>query len=75
MKAIVTYSDITNEQVSEILVKEYSGLEKAYIPENGKVIVVYSELEHDHVEFKVTEVQVLVDREFDKFDVLLKRTN
>lgn len=75
MKTIVTYIDNTNDQDCEILVKEYGGLEKAYLPESGKVIVVYSEREHDHIEYKVIEVRVLVDREFDNFDVLLERTN
>lgn len=75
MKTIVTYTDIRNTQEDEILVKEYSSLDKAYIPKEGKVIVVYSKLEHDHIEFKVSEVKTLIDREFDQFDVLLARTN
>jgi len=75
MKTIVVYVDNTDDQACEILAKEYSSLEKAYVPEEGKSIVVYSEIEHEHVEFKVLEVRVLVDREFDHFDVLLERTN
>lgn len=75
MKTIVAYTDIRNNQEDEILVKEYNSFDKAYIPEEGKVITVYSELEHDHIDFKVLEVRTLIDREFDHFDVLLERTN
>lgn len=75
MKTIVTYIDNTNDQSCEILTKEYDGFKNAYIPHIGEVIVVYSENEHDEVEFKVMEVQVLVNHEYDKFDLLLERTN
>ena len=75
MKTIVTYVDNTNDQSYEILTKEYDGFENAYIPHIGEVIVVYSEHEHDEVEFKVIEVRVLVNREYDQFDLLLERTN
>lgn len=75
MKTVVTYVDITNEPSCEILAKEYEGFKNAYIPHSGDVIVVYSEHEHDQIEFKVIEVRVLVNREYDQFDLLLERTN
>ena len=75
MKTIVTYVDITNDQSCEILTKEYEEFKNAYIPHIGDIIVVYSEHEHDQIEFKVIEVRVLVNRDYDQFHLLLERTN
>ncbi|WP_180182820.1 hypothetical protein [Acinetobacter sp. YH01020] len=75
MKTIVTYVDNTEDLNCEILTKEYEGFKNAYLPNIGDVIVVYSEHEHDQIEFKVIELRVLVNRDYDQFHLILERTN
>lgn len=75
MSVTVNFIDITGDSGYEILSKEYNGLANAYIPKSGECVEVYSNIKHETFLFRVNDVQVLVLRDSEIFNVLLIEIN